>query len=108
MDRMPTDLHRIIHSPRNKLTNQHFQKITSQVLRALLFIHSTNVIHRDLKPSNLLLDGDCHLKICDFGLARSIQQDSSDEKMTEYVVTRWYRAPEIMCGCDYNGQVDVW
>ncbi len=53
-------------------------------------MHSANVLHRDLKPSNLLLNASCDLKICDFGLART-----STEKnyMTEYVVTRWYRAP---------------
>lgn len=69
------------------------------VLRGLKYIHSANVVHRDLKPGNLLVNADCELKICDFGLARGIADSSSPDEnnlMTEYVATRWYRAPEIM------------
>lgn len=63
-------------------------------------MHSADVIHRDLKPSNLLLNVNCDLKVCDFGLARSVRTAEPAESgpgfMTEYVATRWYRAPEIM------------
>jgi len=66
------------------------------------------VIHRDLKPSNLLLNGNCDLKICDFGLARGIKEEE-DYELTEYVVTRWYRAPEVMCSVQhYDAKIDVW
>lgn len=73
----------------------------TRTLRALKALHSANVIHRDLKPSNLLLNANCDLKICDFGLARSVATaepaaGSETGFMTEYVATRWYRAPEIM------------
>lgn len=108
MEHMPTDLHKVIYSKKNRLTNAHFQKITYQALKALHFVHSANVIHRDLKPSNLLLDGNCGLKVCDFGLSRSLEQESFDKKMTEYVVTRWYRSPEIMCSSPYDEKIDVW
>ena len=102
---MESDLHKIIYS-RNKLTDQHFQYFTYQILRGLKYIHACGVIHRDLKPSNLLVNSNCDLKICDFGLARSL---SWDFELTEYVVTRWYRAPEIMCSCqDYDEKIDVW
>ena len=77
-----------------------------QILRGLKYVHTANVLHRDLKPSNLLLNASCDLKICDFGLART-----SNEKgfMTEYVVTRWYRAPELLLSCeDYSASIDVW
>lgn len=77
------------------------------MLVALKYIHSAEVIHRDLKPSNVLLNADCSLKICDFGLARGL--DSEDASLTEYVVTRWYRAPEIMLACqEYSKAIDVW
>jgi mitogen-activated protein kinase 1/3 len=72
----------------------------------LKYIHSANVIHRDLKPSNILVNATCELKICDFGLARGIVDNL---ELTEYVVTRWYRAPEIMLGCmQYTTKVDLW
>lgn len=67
------------------------------ISKGLKYIHSASVVHRDLKPGNLLVNADCELKICDFGLSRGF--DSTPEYttiMTEYVATRWYRAPEIM------------
>ncbi|XP_068665692.1 mitogen-activated protein kinase homolog MMK1-like isoform X2 [Aristolochia californica] len=77
-----------------------------QLLRGLKYIHSANVLHRDLKPSNLLLNANCDLKICDFGLARIT---SESEFMTEYVVTRWYRAPELLLNSsEYTAAIDVW
>jgi p38 MAP kinase len=72
--------------------------------RGLKYVHSAGVIHRDLKPSNILVNENCDLKICDFGLAR-IQ----DPQMTGYVSTRYYRAPEIMLTWQkYDIEVDIW
>eukprot|EP00455_Lapot_gusevi_P054509 TRINITY_DN874_c0_g1_i1.p1 TRINITY_DN874_c0_g1~~TRINITY_DN874_c0_g1_i1.p1 ORF type:complete len:400 (-),score=106.06 TRINITY_DN874_c0_g1_i1:395-1594(-) len=103
---MQTDLHKIIYS-KNDLTDEHCQYFAFQILRGLRHIHAAHVLHRDLKPSNLLLNGNCDLKICDFGLARGIA--NQDVELTEYVVTRWYRAPEIMCACqEYDAKIDVW
>jgi mitogen-activated protein kinase 1/3 len=115
---METDLHRIIYS-KQKLSIEHVQYFIYQVLRGLKYIHSCRVLHRDLKPSNLLVNSNCDLKICDFGLARGIYSASSEPALpegqhptlllTEYVVTRWYRAPEIMLAChEYSYPVDVW
>mmetsp|Transcript_3029 Transcript_3029/g.4626 ORF Transcript_3029/g.4626 Transcript_3029/m.4626 type:complete len:417 (-) Transcript_3029:254-1504(-) len=106
-DLMETDLHRIIYS-RQPLTIDHVQYFVYQILRGLKYIHSANVIHRDLKPSNLLVNANCDLKICDFGLARGVEDEQSGA-LTEYVVTRWYRAPEIMLAChEYTRAIDVW
>lgn len=77
-----------------------------QLLRGLKYVHSANVLHRDLKPSNLLLNANCDLKIGDFGLARTT---SETDFMTEYVVTRWYRAPELLLNCsEYTAAIDIW
>lgn len=78
-----------------------------QLLRGLKYLHSANILHRDLKPGNLLINANCDLKICDFGLARI--NCSKNQFMTEYVVTRWYRAPELLLCCDnYGTSIDVW
>mgnify|MGYP005846099757 CR=1 FL=1 len=113
-DLMETDLHRIIYS-KQKLSMDHVQYFVYQVLRGLKYIHSCNVLHRDLKPSNLLVNSNCDLKICDFGLARGVYDNGGLEGpngsllLTEYVVTRWYRAPEIMLAChEYSKPIDVW
>jgi serine/threonine protein kinase len=67
------------------------------------YVHSASVIHRDLKPGNLLVNADCELKICDFGLSRGFESrpDENATHLTEYVATRWYRAPEIMLAFRY-------
>ena len=106
---MDTDLHQIISSPQ-PLTDDHCQYFLYQILRALKYIHSAHVLHRDLKPSNLLLNGNCDLKVCDFGLARVAHPEENHAGfMTEYVATRWYRAPEIMLSWkEYTKAIDVW
>jgi len=105
---MDTDLHQIIRSDQ-PLTDDHCQYFIYQLLRGLKYIHSADVLHRDLKPSNLLLNANCDLKICDFGLARTNTQDTNRDFMTEYVVTRWYRAPELLLSCaEYSVAIDVW
>ena len=94
---MECDLAAIIRSGQ-PLTDAHFQSFIYQILCGLKYIHSANVLHRDLKPGNLLVNADCELKICDFGLARGYSEVGEENAgfMTEYVATRWYRAPEIM------------
>jgi mitogen-activated protein kinase 1/3 len=70
-----------------------------QLLRGVLFLHSANIMHRDLKPSNILVNMNCDLKVCDFGLARGFNANEDPNNSVEktiYVVTRWYRAPEVM------------
>ncbi len=113
---METDLYKLLKTQR--LSNDHICYFLYQILRGLKYIHSANVLHRDLKPSNLLLNTTCDLRICDFGLARYMLQNffllnrfkgkhflllrvadpDHDHTgfLTEYVATRWYRAPEIM------------
>jgi len=110
MPRMETTLSRIIRS-KQPLTEKHRQYFIYQLLRGLKYMHDAGVWHRDLKPENILVNGsDCRLKITDFGLARGVSKDTNvDAKLTEYVVTRWYRAPEVMCSSrQYDEKVDLW
>ncbi|CAH1802119.1 unnamed protein product [Owenia fusiformis] len=110
LDFMESDLHRIIHS-RQDLTNEHVRYFLYQILRGLKYIHSADVIHRDLKPSNLLVNENCELKIGDFGMARGFHTSPEEQQyyMTQYVATRWYRAPElIMSTVEYTGAIDMW
>ncbi|KZV61332.1 Pkinase-domain-containing protein [Peniophora sp. CONT] len=108
---METDLHRVIRT--QTLSDDHCQYFIYQTLRALKALHSADVLHRDLKPSNLLLNANCDLKLCDFGLARSARPppnlDDTSNFLTEYVATRWYRAPEVMLTFkEYTRAIDIW
>lgn len=99
---MGADLNNIVRT--QKLSDDHVQFLVYQILRGLKYIHSAGIIHRDLKPSNIAVNEDCELKILDFGLARP-----TENEMTGYVATRWYRAPEIMLNwMHYNQTVDIW
>ena len=108
---MDTDLHYIIHS-KQPLTDEHYKYFLYQILRGVHAIHAAHVLHRDLKPGNLLVNKNCDLKICDFGLARAIDPSLLEKKdldLTEYVVTRWYRAPELLVeNQSYTTAIDVW
>ncbi|KAL5720366.1 Mitogen-activated protein kinase 10 [Ranunculus cassubicifolius] len=107
---MESDLHQVIKA-NDDLTREHYQFFLYQLLRALKYIHTANVFHRDLKPKNILANANCKLKICDFGLARVAFNDTPTTIFwTDYVATRWYRAPEL-CGSffsRYTPAIDIW
>jgi mitogen-activated protein kinase 15 len=108
---METDLHAVIRA--NILEDIHKRFIIYQLLKAIKYMHSAQVIHRDMKPSNLLLNSECLVKVADFGLARLIDAPKEDggrqQVLTDYVATRWYRAPEILLGSTtYTKGVDMW
>lgn len=147
MEHAQSDMKKLIKSP-VFLEADHIQLITYNILCGMKYIHSANILHRDLKPANILLNEDCEVKICDFGLARSIQEEKKDSMMmdedeapaevietvpapaakkpgklvkskaaslqvkrelTGHVVTRWYRAPElILLEREYTKAIDVW
>uniref|UniRef100_A0A7N5ZX70 Protein kinase domain-containing protein n=1 Tax=Anabas testudineus TaxID=64144 RepID=A0A7N5ZX70_ANATE len=93
-----------IPNPLERLSEDRVQFLVYQMLKGLKYIHSAGIIHRDLKPGNLAINPDCELKILDFGLARQ-----ADAEMTGYVVTRWYRAPEVILNwMHYTQTVDIW
>ncbi|XP_028304820.1 mitogen-activated protein kinase 12 [Gouania willdenowi] len=102
MPYMGTDLGKLMKLQR--LSEEKIQFLVFQMLKGLQYIHSVGIIHRDLKPGNLAINQECELKILDFGLARQ-----ADSEMTGYVVTRWYRAPEVILSwMHYTQTVDIW
>eukprot|EP00747_Dinoflagellata_sp_TGD_P206433 gnl/TRDRNA2_/TRDRNA2_80140_c0_seq1.p1 gnl/TRDRNA2_/TRDRNA2_80140_c0~~gnl/TRDRNA2_/TRDRNA2_80140_c0_seq1.p1 ORF type:complete len:403 (-),score=76.34 gnl/TRDRNA2_/TRDRNA2_80140_c0_seq1:222-1430(-) len=108
---MDADLHTVISSDQ-PLTDDHVQFFIYHILRALLYMHSANVVHRDLKPLNVLVNKNCDIKICDFGLARGragFSHEDDDFLRTEYIGTRWYRAPEVvLTSMEYTAAIDIW
>nr|KYP73273.1 Mitogen-activated protein kinase 19 [Cajanus cajan] len=110
LELMESDLHHVIKA-NDDLTHEHHQFFLYQMLRALKYMHAANVYHRDLKPKNILANANCKLKVCDFGLARVAFNDAPTTLFwTDYVATRWYRAPEL-CGTffdKYTPAIDIW
>ena len=114
LDLMQTDLQQIIYT--NQLTDEHIKYFSYQMLKAVKYIHSGNIVHRDLKPSNVLVDENCNIKIGDFSLARDVKSQRpdfvftrADNTLTEYVATRWYRAPELMMNAGaHTCALDIW
>lgn len=149
LEHAESDLKKLLKSPVH-LDEDHIRLITYNILCGMKYIHSANILHRDLKPANILLNQDCQVKICDFGLARSIAETPKEvpsinnteeddppfsrnslvntdtpeasqtkvrklsrqtvkREMTSHVVTRWYRAPElILLEKEYSKAIDVW
>jgi len=146
MEHAQSDLKKLIKSP-VFLDEDHIQLITYNIICGMKYIHSANILHRDLKPANILINEDCEVKICDFGLARSLPEEHKREisipeeeedmaeaslkpkavsghppklaktkgqlqvkrELTGHVVTRWYRAPElILMEREYTKAIDVW
>ena len=138
MEYCQSDLKKLIRSP-IFLTPLHVQNIIYNIFVALKYLHSANVLHRDLKPANILINDDCSIKLCDFGLARGVGSEDSESKLkyvahevgspglnsplenkfmfprktkrklTRHVVSRWYRAPEvILIEKNYTNKIDIW
>ncbi|VDN96421.1 unnamed protein product [Rodentolepis nana] len=104
---MQTDLHKIIVSPQ-PLSTDHVKIFLYQILRGLRYLHSAGIVHRDIKPGNMLVNSNCLLKICDFGLAR-MDDPKNQAQLTTEVVTQYYRSPELLMETSrYSYAVDMW
>ncbi|CAL2030858.1 hypothetical protein CAEBREN_18169 [Caenorhabditis brenneri] len=106
-DFMDTDLEHVVKDQAIILSPSHIKNITMQMLLGLEFLHTHWILHRDLKPNNLLMNSVGRVKVTDFGLARFF--GSPNRNYTHQVVTRWYRAPELLFGArSYGVGIDIW
>eukprot|EP01138_Halocafeteria_seosinensis_P016379 gb/GECG01016710.1/.p1 GENE.gb/GECG01016710.1/~~gb/GECG01016710.1/.p1 ORF type:complete len:781 (+),score=122.38 gb/GECG01016710.1/:1-2343(+) len=106
---VPRNLLEILEENPKGLNAESVRRYIYQLCMAIHWCHSHSVVHRDIKPENLLVDPQKRtLKLCDFGFARTISTANNDE-LTDYVATRWYRAPELLLSTtDYTFAVDIW
>ena len=115
MELMDADLHQLINQSEQVLSEAHMKCLMKQLLEALKSMHSLGIYHRDIKPGNILVSQDCQLRLTDFGFARHCNDVTADclereTPLTEYVVTRWYRAPELLLApaLVYSEVIDLW
>jgi mitogen-activated protein kinase 1/3 len=99
---------------------EHVKVILYNLLCSMKYLHSANVIHRDIKPGNILINSECNVLLCDFGLSRTLEGEPSEHNggailkkskrsMTPHVVSRWYRPPELILGeKKYSTKIDDW
>ncbi|KAF6004859.1 hypothetical protein F1559_003145 [Cyanidiococcus yangmingshanensis] len=107
---MPADLNRVLRA-KIALSQDHIRWLMYQLLQALHYMHSCNVLHRDIKPNNIMINELCDLRVIDFGLARLAYNQQEDMACwTDYVATRWYRAPELIMSYSsrYSAAIDIW
>ncbi|KAH8415779.1 hypothetical protein KR222_000859, partial [Zaprionus bogoriensis] len=105
-EHLEQDLSDLIENlPACGMSHTNIQRLSRELLTGVDFLHANRIIHRDLKPQNLLISSQGHLKIADFGLAKTYD---SEMKLTSVVVTLWYRAPEVLLAQGYNSSVDIW
>ncbi|CAK9251076.1 unnamed protein product, partial [Sphagnum jensenii] len=103
---MKENLYQLIKDREKPFAEPIIRNILYQILQGLSFMHKHGFFHRDIKPENLLCMGPELIKIADFGLAREIR---SRPPYTDYVSTRWYRAPEVLLrATNYSSPIDIW
>ena len=113
MEIMDHDLHDIVYAHKRLMSEDECRVVLYQILRGMHAMHAAGVIHRDVKPKNILINTAWNVKLCDFGLARSMEPGWGMNDVclwTDYIATRWYRPPEVCCKMytHYTSAIDVW
>ena len=111
-DYVEKNLLQLIEENPNGLKEELIRSFTYQMCKAVSYLHQKDIIHRDIKPENILIKDNTKVELCDFGFAKKMkfnEEKNSYEKMTDYIATRWYRAPEIILGeGNYGPEADFW
>jgi mitogen-activated protein kinase 1/3 len=114
MEFISHDLADLIGDSSFSMKENQAKVIVYNILLSLKFLHTASVVHRDLKPGNILISSDCTVKLCDFGMARSMPPEKPEEKklrraLSQECFTRFYRPPEaIVCQKNYDVKTDIW
>ena len=109
LELMHCTLHTACHNADGGVTDEQARYLAQHLLKAVRDMHACGIVHRDIKPQNVLVNADCTLRLCDFGMARSVH--SQDTLLwSDYVTTRWYRPPEmfVRLGVPYTQASDMW
>ena len=109
---VPRNLLEVLEERPGGLDPDLVRRYTWQLVKAVAWCHRHDIVHRDIKPENLLVGSDDTasdaLKLCDFGFARQLKRHKANEPLTDYVATRWYRAPELLYLKQYSEAIDIW
>lgn len=114
LEYIPSDISSLIHGKNMILSYEQIVIIAYNLLNAIRFVHSCNIVHRDIKPSNVLIDKRCKIKLCDFGMARSLRmvgqhEDVKAKVMSLFCFTENYIPPEVVAKCtNYGAKADIW
>lgn len=107
MDFIEHDLNTLLDDMREPFLPSETKTVLLQILRGTQYLHDNWILHRDLKTSNLLMNNRGEVKIADFGMARYYADPPP--KLTQLVVTLWYRSPELLLGTErYGAEIDMW
>lgn len=103
------DLAGLLANPELQLNQANVKFLFRQMVDGLAYLHHKGILHRDIKGSNILVDNQGHIKLADFGLARTIDKSNPNAHYTNRVITLWYKPPELLLGATvYSGEIDVW
>lgn len=115
MDFWEYSLRSLLNADIQNYSEEHIEVLVYNLLCSVKYLHSVGVLHRDIKPSNIMVTPECTVRICDFGLSRSFEEnidptnaDNEPIDMSPTAFSRWYRPPEVILLQKYDKKGDLW